>query len=168
MLQKTAKNILWSGECSCLQHWNHLYSCERITQTIGIPSRIRKISQWNKCSTYLRNWCPNKMRSMEWKQTDWENSSWKYLSLIGDGQSHQSSAHKGLRLFRFCTVSWKVTREPRIKRCMGTEIGVVEKYTGIQNFGQNWWWANRIRVEYLPRIQYVAAQSRSRRVYCSG
>ena len=25
MLQKTAKNILWYGECSCLQHWNHQY-----------------------------------------------------------------------------------------------------------------------------------------------
>ena len=41
------------------------------------------------------------------KTIDWENSSWKYLSLIGDEQlTHQSLAHKGLRLFRFCTVSW--------------------------------------------------------------
>ena len=30
--------------------------------------KIQKISQWNKCSTYLRNWYPNnQMRSMEWK-----------------------------------------------------------------------------------------------------
>ena len=40
------------------------------------------------------------------KTIDWEDYSWKYLSLIGDEQSHQSSAHKGLRLFRFCIVSW--------------------------------------------------------------
>ena len=26
MLQKTAKNILWYGKCSCLPHWNHQYS----------------------------------------------------------------------------------------------------------------------------------------------
>ena len=41
----------------------------RINQTIGIPSRIQKISQRNRCSTYLKNWCPNnQMRSMEWRQ----------------------------------------------------------------------------------------------------
>ena len=28
-----------------------------------------KISQWNRCSTYLKNWCPNNQtRSMEWRQ----------------------------------------------------------------------------------------------------
>ena len=36
-------SVIW--ECSCLQHWNHLYSWERITQTIGIPSRTQQISQ---------------------------------------------------------------------------------------------------------------------------
>ena len=72
------------SECFCLQHCIHLYSWGRTTQTIGIPSK-KQISQWNRCSTYLRNWYPNnQMRSMEWKQ--WENSSWKYLSLIGDEQ----------------------------------------------------------------------------------
>ena len=40
------------------------------------------------------------------KTKNWEDSSWKYLSLIGDERSHQSSAHKSLRLFRFCIVSW--------------------------------------------------------------
>ena len=55
MLQKTTKNVLWYGECSCLQHCKHLYSwTERITQTIDIPSKIQKISQWNRCSTYLK------------------------------------------------------------------------------------------------------------------
>ena len=68
MLQKIVEDILWYGECSRLQHWNHLYSWWRITQIIGIPSRTQKISEWNKCSTYLRNWYPIKMRSMEWKQ----------------------------------------------------------------------------------------------------
>ena len=69
MQQKTVKSILWYKECSCLQHCKHLYSWGRITQTIGIPSRIQKISQWNRCSTYLKNWClKNQMRSMEWKQ----------------------------------------------------------------------------------------------------
>ena len=86
MLQETAKHILWYGECSCLWHWNHLYAWERITQTIGIPSRIRKISEWNKCSTYLRNWCPNKMRSMEWKQLIGKTLHGSICLLIGDRQ----------------------------------------------------------------------------------
>ena len=69
MQQKTATNILWYVECLCLLHCKHLYSWWRITQTIGIPSKIQKISQWSRCSTYLRNWYPNtQMRSVEWKQ----------------------------------------------------------------------------------------------------
>ena len=60
-------SVIW--ECLCLQHCRHLYSWWRVTQTIGIPSKIQKISQWNRFSTYLRNWKPNnQMRSMEWKQ----------------------------------------------------------------------------------------------------
>ena len=45
-------------------------SREKIIQNIYIPSKIQeRISQWNRCSTYLRNWYPNsQMRSMEWKQ----------------------------------------------------------------------------------------------------
>ena len=52
--------------------------------------------------------------------------------------SHQSSTHKSLHIFRFCIVSWKDTREPSINHSMGTKIRVVQKFTGIQNFGQNW------------------------------
>ena len=74
--------------------------------------------------------------------------------------SHQSSAHKGLRLFRFCSVSWYETREPTIKRYMGRHIGVVRKFTRIQRLGQNWRRANGIRADFFPRIQHVAAQSR--------
>ena len=48
MQQKTATNILWYGEC--------FYAWGRITQKICIPSKILKISQWNRCSTHLRNW----------------------------------------------------------------------------------------------------------------
>ena len=37
----------------------------------------------------------------------WEKHSWKYLSLIGDENHHQSPTRKHLRLFRFCIVSWE-------------------------------------------------------------
>ena len=39
MRRKTATNTLWYGECLCLLHCKHLYSWERITQTIYIPSK---------------------------------------------------------------------------------------------------------------------------------
>ena len=39
---------------------------EELTQTICIPSTIQKISQWNRCSTNLKNWYSNNQtRSME-------------------------------------------------------------------------------------------------------
>ena len=57
MQYKTSTNVLWFGECWCLQHWKHLYSLERITQNIYIPSKIQeKVSQWNRCLTYLKSW----------------------------------------------------------------------------------------------------------------
>ena len=31
-------------------------------------TNIRKFSFLNTCSTYLRDWCLNKMRSLDWKQ----------------------------------------------------------------------------------------------------
>ena len=37
----------------------------------------------------------------------WENHSWKYMSLIGDERIINLQRTKGLRLFRFCIVSWE-------------------------------------------------------------
>ena len=69
MQRKTATNILWYGECFCLLHHKHLYSWWRMTQTNNKPSKRQKISQWNRWSTYLRNWyLNNQTRSMEWLQ----------------------------------------------------------------------------------------------------
>ena len=39
------------------------------------------------------------------KTINWEDSSWKYLSLIGDEQVISIQRHKSLRIFRFCIVS---------------------------------------------------------------
>ena len=97
------------------------------------------------------------------KTIDWEDQFMVVLVFDWWCTSHQSSAHKGPRLFRFCIVSWLDTREPSIKHSMGTKIGVVQNIAGIQRFGQNWRRANGIRVEYFHRIQYVAAQSRSQK-----
>ena len=38
---------------------------------------------------------------------NWEDSSWKRVSLVSDEEVIQSLACKGLRIFRFCAMSWK-------------------------------------------------------------
>ena len=35
----------------------------------------------------------------------YQKNSWTQLSLINDPMNHQSSKHKGLRIFRFCIMS---------------------------------------------------------------
>ena len=57
------------------------------------------------------------------KTIDWENSSWKCLSLVGDEQAISLLHTKA--------------RKPSIKYCMGRQIDVVQKFTRIQSFGQN-------------------------------
>ena len=68
---------------------------------------------------------------------NWEHSSWKYLSLVGDEEVISLSRAKVYVFLRFCIVSWKDEREPTIKLCMGREIDVVQKFIRIQNFGHN-------------------------------
>ena len=62
----------------------------------------------------------------------WENHSWKYLSLIGDGRVINLQRAGGLRLFGFCVVPWEDFRKHPIERCMGTKIGMVEIFFKIQ------------------------------------
>ena len=79
-------------------------------------------------------------------------------------RSHQSLAREGLRIFRFCVILWKDEREPNIKYCLGRKVELVQRFITIQSFGQNWWWANGVRVEYFPRIHHTVALQQSPRV----
>ena len=65
---------------------------------------------------------------------NWEHSSWKYLSLVGDAHVISLLHKKVYIFFRFCLVPWKDEREPTIKICMGRQIDVVQKFIRIQNF----------------------------------
>ena len=80
---------------------------------------------------------------------NWEDSSWKHLSLVG-GEEVISLSHTRVYVFSdSAKMPWKDEREPTIKLCMGRQVEVVQKFIRIQSFGNNWWWANGIRVEYL-------------------
>ena len=65
-------------------------------------------------------------------------------------RSHQSLACKGLCILRFCVMSWKDESEPNIKCCLGTTVGLFQRFTTVQNFGHNWRRTDGIRVEYFP------------------
>ena len=71
------------------------------------------------------------------KTIDWENSSWKYLSLIGDDRVINLQRTTVYVFTDSAFVSGKDEREPSIEHSMGTKIGVVQMFTGIQNLGQN-------------------------------
>ena len=97
------------------------------------------------------------------KTINWENSSWKYLSLIGDEQV----CLQRTKVHVFSDSVWclgKMNENPRSNIAWEHRLAWFKKFTGIQNLGWNWSRANWIRVEYLPRIHHVAAQPQSSRV----
>ena len=71
------------------------------------------------------------------KTIDRENSSWTYLSLIGDEQVISLQRTKVYVFSDSVLCLGKMHENHPIKHCMRTKIGVVQKYTGIQNLGQN-------------------------------
>ena len=120
----------------CLQHCKHLYLWGRITQTICIPSKIPKIWQWNRCSTYLRDWISDQSDEIYGVKTiNWEDSSWKYLSLIVWWTRHQSPAHKkSVRILRFCIVSWKDEREAQSNTAWEQRLAWFKSSPEYRNF----------------------------------
>ena len=53
---------------------------------------------------------------------NWEDSSWKYLSLVGDEEVISLSHTNVYVFFSFCIMPWKDEREPTIKLCMGRQV----------------------------------------------
>ena len=88
----------------------------------------------------------------------WENHSWKYLSLIGDERVINLQRTKVYVFSDSVLCLGKILENCQSKRCMGTKIGMVKIFSKLQKLWQNRRRANGIRVEYFPRIQYVAAQ----------
>ena len=150
------------GECFCLQHWQHLYSWRRITQTIGIPSKNTgnnlRVKQMFNISEKLivgqsdEIYGVNTINSVD--------NSWKRLSLIGD-EEVISLSHAKVYVFSD-SVLCKMSENPQSNTVWEQQL--VQDFTTMQSFGHNWWWANGIRVEYFPRIHHIAALQQSPRV----
>ena len=52
-------------------------------------------------------------------------------------RSRQSLACKGLCIRRFCVMSWKDESEPNITYCLGTTVGLVQRFIKDENFGHD-------------------------------
>ena len=70
-------------------------------------------------------------------QISWEDSPWRQLSLVNDEEVISLSHAKMFCIFRFCVMSWKGESEPSIKYCLGRTVGLVQRFTTIQNFGHH-------------------------------
>ena len=65
-----------------------------------------------------------------------------------------------LSVLRFCVKSWKGESESKIKYCLGTTVGMVERFITIHNFGQLT--ALRWNSRWIfPRIHHSAARPTS-------
>ena len=85
-------------------------------------------------------------------QISWEDSPWRQFLMQRF-------------ILRFCVVSWKGQSEPKIKYCLGTTVGMVERFITIQNTGHNRRRTDGIRVKYFPRILNIGACPRSPKVH---
>ena len=69
-------------------------------------------------------------------QISWENSPWKQLTLV-NGEEVISLSHAKVYVFSDSVLSWKGESEPNIKYCLGSAVGLVQRFITIQNFGHN-------------------------------
>ena len=148
-LDKTSWIMVWKVRLGFGKYFKN--NCQSIENT-------KDLTLTDKWSTRLRRLVSEQHEISGLETNGWENHfSWKYLSLICDEQNHQSSSHAGVRLFKFCIASWKMNENTQSNDGQGRKIRMVRIISCLQKLSQ---WVNGIRVEYLPRIQYVAAQSR--------
>ena len=89
----------------------------------------------------------------------------KQMSMVND-EDVISLSHAMLNVFSDSVLmSWKGESEPSIKFCLGGTVELVQKFITIQNIGHNRRKTDGIRVEYFPRIHYIAALQQSPRVH---
>ena len=92
---------------------------------------------------------------------NWEDSSWKQLS---HEEVISLSHSKVYELPDSVLCLGKNEREPNIKYCLGTTVGMVRRFITIQNTGHNRRRNDGIRVECFPRILHIQACPRSPKV----
>ena len=67
----------------------------------------------------------------------WVDSSWKHLLLIGDEEVISLQRTRVYVFSDSVLCRGKIHENPKVKRCIGRQIGVVQLFTGIQRLGQS-------------------------------
>ena len=161
MWQKAAKNVLWHGECSCLQQESSVFMRKKNSDnqhSIKDTKDLTMKQMFDISSKLL-----TEQDEILWANTSkWDDLSWKHLSLVVKKSSVSCTE---VYVFTDSLLSLgKIHENTQLNTAWEQRLGWFQKYTGVQNLGQNWWWANGIQVDYFPRIQHIAAQPRSSRV----
>ena len=69
-------------------------------------------------------------------QISWESSPWKQSSLVNE-EEVISLSHAKVYVLSDSVFVLKGESEPNIKYCLGTTVGLVQRFITIQNFGHN-------------------------------
>ena len=93
-----------------------------------------------------------------------KNSPWKQLSLVNDEEVISLSHAKCYVFSDSVLCLGKVNQNPTTNTFRERQLGWLERFTTIQNFGHNRRRTGGIRVEYFPMIHYIAARPRSPKV----
>ena len=117
---------------------NHLNNCQSIVNTTDLTLKqmfdisIRLVSEQDEISGV--------------NTSNWENHSWKYLSLIGDERVIYLQRTKVYVFPDSVLCLGKILENSSIERCMGTKIGMESTASQCHSSG------------IFPRIQHFAAQ----------
>ena len=145
--------------------WNQQYSWKRITWTIVSPARKTKdltLKQMFDISAKLVSDQSDEIYGE--KTIDWEDSSWKYLSLIGDEHVISLQRTKVHVFSDYDCVLIRYTRTPQSHAAWEQRLEWFKSSPVYRTLDRIEWWANGIRVEYFPTIHHIAALPQSPRV----
>ena len=92
-----------------------------------------------------------------------ENHSWKYLSLIGDERVINLQRTKVYVFSDSVLCLGKIFENPESNDAWEKRLGWLKSSQNYRNFDRIDGEPMEFRVEYFPRIQYVAAQRRSQK-----
>ena len=161
--QKRMPNVADSGEEHSIiwgmfmaSTMNAATVMEIISQIVKIPSWIPGISPCRKCSTSQKIG-ERSGRGQECGQ-DSSGKTFMETSVIDWWWNrYQSPTRKSLRLLGFCVVSWKGSSTSWIQQSLERKDRMDRHWQKLQRLWRNQWRADRVRVEYFPRIHNVAA-----------
>ena len=168
--QKRISNVAEDGEKHCMiwgmfmivtmesavfMEKNYLNTCQSIVNTADLTLKqmfdvsARLVSEQDEISGL--------------ETIGWENYSWKYLSLIGDERIINLQRTKVYVFPDSVLFLGKIFENPESNDACERRSEWIKSFQKLQKLWQYRRWADGIRVEYFPRIQYLAAQWRSQK-----